>query len=235
MSAAKRIESLLHSVLPELCGLCGQWLREPMRPALCGHCLASLPWNNHACLQCAAPLAAPHAEDCGSLPYDLAICPLRYSEPVTGWVLDSKRRGGLPATRLLADCLTSTVADVYDQAELPTVLVPVPLSWQRRVYRGHNQALILATMIGRRLGIPVNGRALRRDRHTRIQPGLSPVERQHNLSGAFSSRRRWPGEHIAIIDDILTSGATAQATASCLLAADCRRVDVWCAARAISS
>ena len=125
--------------------------------------------------------------------------------------------------------------DVYDRSELPTFLVPVPLSWQRRVYRGHNQAMILATMVGRELDLRVNGRALRRDRHTRIQPGLSPGERRRNLSGAFSSRRRWRGEHIAIIDDILTSGATAQATASCLLEAGCQRVDVWCAARAMSS
>jgi ComF family protein len=169
------------------------------------------------------------------MPYELAICPLRYTEPVSGWVLDAKRWGGLPETRLLADCLMLTVLDVYDREDLPTVLVPVPLSWRRRVYRGHNQALTLAAMISRKLEIPLNRQTLRRHRHTRMQPGLSPAERQRNVSAAFSSSRRWQGQHVAIIDDIMTSGATATATASCLLNAGCGRVDIWCAARAMPS
>jgi ComF family protein len=229
------LKYLADQALPGLCALCGQWLQGSPHPAVCPHCLRAVPWNTGACHRCGLREHPDDSTDCATLPFETTISPLLYQGPVPQWILRSKRRGGLPETRLLADCLAVAVSDSYQPEQLPRVLIPVPLSWRRLLRRGHNQALVLASMIGPRLSLPVDSRALLRQRHTPIQPGLSRRQRQTNMSNAFSCRRRWQGEHVAVIDDVMTSGATAAAIADCLLQAGCARVDVWCAARARSS
>ena len=226
---------LAQGAIPGLCACCGKWLQGAAEPALCPHCLRALPWNTGACRRCGLREHAADSSHCAALPFSTTVSPLRYQGPVAQWVLRSKRRGGLPEARLLADCLTLAISDAYPATQLPEILVPVPLSWRRLLRRGHNQAHVLASMIGRRLNLSVDPRALRRQRHTRIQPGLSESQRYANMAGAFSCRRTWNAEHVAVVDDVMTSGATAAAIADCLLQAGCAQVDVWCAARAVSS
>jgi len=114
------------------------------------------------------------------------------------------------------------------------LLVPVPLHVNRLRTRGFNQALLLARALGRHRGLEVTARALVRLRDTHIQPGLSAVERQRNLRGAFAVRSpdTVTGRHVVLIDDVLTTGATADACASSLCAAGAARVDVFTAGRA---
>jgi ComF family protein len=114
------------------------------------------------------------------------------------------------------------------------LLVPVPLHRRRLRARGFNQALLLARALGRRRGLPVAARALARIRSTHAQPGLPAAARRQNLDGAFALRSgaRVAGRRIVIIDDVLTTGATADACARVLLAAGATRVDVYTAGRA---
>jgi ComF family protein len=100
--------------------------------------------------------------------------------------------------------------------------------------RGFNQAYELAGYAGRVLDLPLHASALRRRRNTRAQSGLSRKQRRQNLRGAFSWHgSRKPGRHVALIDDVMTTGTTVTECARILKKAGAKRVDVWVAARAV--
>jgi ComF family protein len=116
----------------------------------------------------------------------------------------------------------------------PDMMIPVPLHKLRMIKRGFNQAFELGSYAGRVLGIPLLGTGLRRNRNTRAQSGLSRKQRRKNVRGAFYWRGRTrPGRHVALIDDVMTTGTTVTECARVLKKAGARRVDVWVAARAI--
>jgi ComF family protein len=176
---------------------------------------------------CTRCLAQPPA-------YVRCVVPLRYEAEPLLWVRRLKFHQGLVEARLLGTLLANTVREAYRTDELPDVVVPVPSSWRRLAQRGHNQALTLALVVGKRLQVPVARTAARRARHGPAQRGLSQQARQANLSDAFACRSafdRWRGARIAVLDDVLTTGATAQALATTLLAAGAGEIHVWCATR----
>ena len=110
----------------------------------------------------------------------------------------------------------------------------MPLHPHRLRERGFNQALLLARALGRRRGLPVASRALVRRRATRAQPGLAAPERRRNLRDAFAvaSPATVQSRHIVLVDDVLTTGATADACARVLVAAGAKRIDVYTVGRA---
>lgn len=224
------------SLLPHICLLCDQVCAQDANADLCTHCRCSLPWNDRRCPVCAVPMDAAHStpacQDCLATPPAFVRCvaPLRYAEHPRLWVGRLKFHQGLVEARLLGTLLAEAVVEEYEGRPLPEVLVPVPLSWRRLAGRGHNQALSLATVVGRRLARPVLRRRVTRKRHGPAQRGLSREARQVNLMGAFASRP-WHGERIAVIDDVLTTGATMQALATTLLDAGASEVHAWCPVR----
>ena len=116
----------------------------------------------------------------------------------------------------------------------PDVLIPVPLHNFRMLKRGFNQAGELAAYAGKVIDIPVLTSALRRRRNTKAQSGLSRKQRRKNVRGAFY----WhgpgkPARHVALIDDVMTTGTTVTECARVVKKAGAKRVDVWVAARAI--
>lgn len=119
------------------------------------------------------------------------------------------------------------------------MLVPVPLHWRRAWSRRYNQSGALARVIGRSAGLPVTGDALRRVRPTQQQIGLSRSERADNVQGAFKvpseKKSSVQGRRIVLIDDVLTSGATADACARALLRARAASVDVLVFARVVDT
>ena len=116
-------------------------------------------------------------------------------------------------------------------SSLPTVIVPMPLSRQRRRQRGFNQAELLAAAIGRALGLKRDGKCLVRTRHAPPQRSLPRAARLRNLRGAFAVRRPLPGTRLALLDDVATTGATARAAAEALLAAGAEEVHLWVVAK----
>jgi ComF family protein len=98
------------------------------------------------------------------------------------------------------------------------LLVPVPLGSHRLRERGYNQAAVLARALGERVGARVDERALVRVRETRTQTTLGPAERWRNVQGAFAAAGRLPGAKVAVVDDVLTTGATLAACAAALAA-----------------
>lgn len=118
--------------------------------------------------------------------------------------------------------------------ERPQALIPVPLHWRRLWTRGFNQAGLLADYWGRHWGIPVLHRQAKRIRHTAQQTQLQPQQRRANLAGAFAVNPL-KLDHVAIVDDVMTTGSTSQALAAALLRAGVGRVDVWVLARTTSA
>ncbi len=218
-------------LLPPVCRLCGDE-GQPGRE-LCAGCERDLPWNRTCCARCAEPLpAARRGLLCGRClrrppVFDQALTPLRFEPPVSNLVHAFKFRGDLAAGRLLADLLADAAAE-----RRPALLLPVPLHDRRLRSRGFNQALELARRLGRRLDIPVNTRILRRCRDTPPQHEMPARARRANVRGAFEMLEELPTPHVALVDDVLTTGNTAAELARLLKRAGAARVEVWAVARA---
>jgi len=161
---------------------------------------------------------------------------MRYAPPADELIRDLKYRGILPHARVLGVLLAQ--AAEKSGALLPRLLVPVPLHDARLRERGFNQAAAIARYAGRMLGIPFAPRALERLRDTPSQTSLSMEQRHRNVRGAFvingsRARLRLLGAgHVAVVDDVMTTGSTLKESKSLLLESGVTRVDLWSVARA---
>jgi ComF family protein len=225
--------ALVHRLFPVTCYLC---LDPGQRPALdlCVDCEGDFPRNNPACVICAAAVAEGNAicRRCSrrGRAFDAAFAPYRYEFPLPELIHRMKYRGVLPITRILGCVLGRRLAE--RGALQVDAIVPVPLSPKREYRRGYNQAREIAVFAGRELGLPVHDRLARRIRETAEQTGLSAGARRRNLRGAFTIETGDVPSRVAIVDDVLTTGATVEALALALRRAGCRHIEVWAVARA---
>lgn len=135
--------------------------------------------------------------------------------------------------RTLAAPLGKLLARALPREQAFDVIIPMPLYWRKRWQRGFNQSELLAREIGRRTHVPVEN-ALRRVRNTAAQAGLTSAKRRLNVSGAFRAKKRaaLAGRRILLIDDVMTTGATAASCARALGKAGARQVTLLTLARA---
>lgn len=229
--------SLAGLLPPECCALCEAPVDAPSAFAgpLCAGCACALPWVGPCCRGCALPLSGSGADWCGRclrapLPFEEVIAGLRYVWPADRLVLAAKFGSDLTAVRVLASALAHAVDSRGDLR--PQALVAVPLHWRRSIGRGYNQSLELARVLGARLGLPVERALVRRIRHTPPQSTLAGSRRSVNLRGAFAARPGGGLTRVAVVDDVLTTGATAAAVAEALRVAGVHQVLLWCATRA---
>ena len=217
--------------LPRVCRLCAREMERDLD--LCAPCERSLPWNESPCPRCGLPqptaLTGPCA-DCIAKPPPFAatVAPLLFEGPVRQWIHAAKRSGGLGEAKLLSGLLARGIERAG--APLPESLVPVPLTTARLFRRGHNQAVLLAAPLARRFGLAIYRTGARRSGGTKTQRGQSRRDRALSVRGTFRASRPFEG-HLAVVDDVVTTGATAGELASTLLAAGAERVDVWTVAR----
>ena len=231
-----RWQRLLGRLWPGRCLACAE--ASPPGRDLCETCFASLPWNRHACSRCAIPLpATPGAADapqaCGDclrkpLPVQATHAAFVYAAPLDRLLPRFKFHRDLAAGRLLSQLMAQALTD----AGRPQALVPVPLHQARLRSRGYDQALELAKPLARALRLPMLPDALRRIRATAPQSELDATRRRRNLRRAFDTRRDPPlPAHVALVDDVMTTGATLHAAAEALRRAGVARVDAWVCAR----
>jgi ComF family protein len=162
--------------------------------------------------------------------FDAAFAPYRYEFPLPELIHRFKYRGQLFIGRLLGTLLARRLAE----RGRPRVdaIVPVPLHPAREARRGYNQAREIAQFTGGALCLPVHAGLARRIRDTEEQAALPAIVRAANVHGAFEVRSRVPPLSVAIVDDVLTTGATGEELARALRAAGCRYVEIWAVARA---
>ena len=223
-------------LLPPYCVLCGGAGRRPLLD-LCGSCDAELPRNTDACAQCAAalPPGTPAGTSCGRClgrppRFDDAVVPFRYAYPLDQLIRDFKYHGRLAYGRVLGTVFAQHVR--AHAVPLPECLVPVPLHPARHRERGFNQSSEIARHVARHLGIALDDALCRRARETADQTRLSARERRKNLRDAFALERPVRAAHIAVVDDVLTTGSTVAELARTLKRGGVARVSAWAIARA---
>jgi ComF family protein len=206
------------------CFLC----RGAATDLLCEACDADLPrLAQPCCPRCALP--SPRGEVCGRClneapHYDATVAALRYEFPADVLVHALKFRGELALARLLGGLLSSQIHTI----EIDRV-IPVPLSAARLRERGYNQSVEIARQLGAKLDLAL----CVRERDTPAQMDLPYAQRKRNVRGAFRCTRSLAGARVAVVDDVMTTGATLNEVASVLKQAGAARVINWVVARTL--
>ncbi|GAA0691940.1 ComF family protein [Dyella marensis] len=225
------LDRLHATVLPWRCLLCGAAGAPGID--LCTACAKDMPRNHSCCARCALPLPVAVAA-CGQClrrlpPWETAWAPFRYGWPLDRLETRFKFGDDLAAGRTLAALWRGEPVP----SERPALIVPVPLHRSRLRQRGYNQALELARPLAAMLGLALGPDVLVRTRDTSAQTELDRTARRRNVRGAFRLRAGAVlPDHIALFDDVMTTGATLAECARVLKRAGVRRVDAWALARA---
>jgi ComF family protein len=204
--------------------------RGPARAQLCPACIEDLPYQGAAvCPRCA--LASHAGALCGRClahppDYDATVAALDYRFPADTLVQALKFGGELALASLFASLLLPGT-----KREKVDLVVPVPLSNRRLRGRGYNQAVEIARPVARAARAPMDALVLTRTRDTAAQAELPYAERVKNVRGAFYCNRALPNVTIAVVDDVMTTGATLDEVAATLKRAGAARVVNWVVAR----
>jgi ComF family protein len=192
-----------------LCGAAGDGVID-----LCRDCAAGLPRNQPGC-------SVP--------PFRSSFVPFRYAYPLDHLVQGLKFRNELVYGRVLGQLFASCL--LARGEPLPEAIVPVPLAPRRYRQRGYNQAIELALSIRRITGIAVRADVAIRQRETAEQAGLDRKGRRCNVAGAFAAAAPLRVRHVAILDDVVTTGSTVRELAEVLQRAGAEQIEVWAIAR----
>jgi ComF family protein len=232
---------ILDTALPPLCPSC----REPLGDGvgLCASCWSKLSFiEKPYCARLGIPFTYDPGPGLLSMEaianppaYDRARAAVRYDEIARALVVGFKYADRLDLAPMMGRWMARAGGELLADAD---ALLPVPLHWRRLWARRFNQAAALAGTISESCGVPVLHGVLKRVRATAQQVGLSKPERADNVQGAFrvpaEQKAQIAGKRVVLIDDVLTSGATADTCARALLRAGCAHVDVLVFARVVA-
>ena len=223
------IPALLDLVFPPACAACGAGLAASAGEPWCPDCGGAVDPPDPCCARCGLPGPEGPCQACLADPpaLDGLRAAAAFGGPLADAVHAFKYRDRPALARPLGRWLAARVASPPG-----ALLVAVPLARGRRVARGYDQAALLAGWVGRATGLPVLRGALRRVRETPPQVGRSRAERAANVAGAFAAGAGVRGREIALVDDVVTTGATAEACARALKAAGAARVTLLALGRA---
>lgn len=242
--------SLLAVVLPAVCPLCGQEISGSLAGGICRDCWSALtPWTGPLCSCCGLPLAAnPNlplvlCAECrrGEPQFDFARSYAVYGGSLRAAVLELKFHGRDRLGRRLGELLLAPGRALAAMAPpgSPALILPVPLHRSRKRQRGYNQAELLARGLARAIRktggtAEIAAHGLARERATAPQSGLSLQARRENVRGVFAvtDPGRIRQRDVMLVDDVMTTGATASACAAALKRAGAERVLVVTLARA---
>ncbi|MDR2240493.1 MAG: ComF family protein [Zoogloeaceae bacterium] len=219
-------------LLPQDCAVCGQESEEK----LCAACAADLPrLTGPLCPVCALPAARDTlCGACQSAPphFDATVAVFRYAFPIEHLVQALKYRHRLPLAEWFADSLADALTARGGTPGVDCVM-PLPLSPRRIGERGFNQAQEIARPLARALGLPLLADACRRVHDGAPQASLPWKARQANIRHAFECRADLAGRRVAVVDDVMTTGATLNEFARLLKQHGAARVENWVVARTL--
>ena len=236
-------------LFPRICLVCEQTIPCYQGEAICSECVSSLISPAVRCLRCSAPVPGPSTpppKNCrlckSSWDFRRAYCMCVYRGSAAKVARKMKLPGNAPLAREAGELLGGWFADRLatqrggDSFNID-LIVPVSQHWLRRYRDRYNQADILAAAVGKALNKPVSPRCLIRSKWTEKQGTKTIQERLKSLRGTMLLNRNIPiqGKRILVVDDILTSGATASEAARALKSGGCKSVDVLAFARGSSS
>lgn len=217
--------------LPSVCVLCHQYHRDAL--TVCSPCRELFVRIGIGCSICRLPLPDGDFVQCGHCikhkpAFDAVFSAYLFAEPLRTLLHEFKYQQGLHLRSLLTQLMLDALPTHFIK---PDCLIPVPMHPDRIRQRGFNQSAELARLLARKLDIPLANHLCTKTINTAAQASLNGKSRRQNLNSAFSAK---PGkmQHIMLIDDLLTTGSTANELASTLKQQGVTRVDVWCLARA---
>ncbi|HEY0975181.1 MAG TPA: ComF family protein [Solimonas sp.] len=198
---------------------------------ICADCTAGLPWNQTACPLCALPQT--HTGACRRCarrapPFDAAWCAFRMEAPIQQGIHGLKYHARFLQARMLGTLMAQALSQ---RAGRPELLIPVPLHRGRLFWRGYNQALEIARTLAAESSLQLDADAVRRVRATADQIGTRAAQRRRNVRGAFEAMPRLHGRRIALLDDVMTTGATLGELARVCRAAGAIHIEAWAVAR----
>ncbi|MEG3156028.1 ComF family protein [Sphingomonas sp. RB1R13] len=224
---------ILDFALPPRCPGCGA-IVEAIH-SFCPPCWTSLNFlGNSGCVTCGIPLAATDSGTCAAC---LARPPLiartraavEYGDIARTVAIRLKYGRKIALAKAMARFMAPLLGDIPADA----LLVPVPLHRRRLASRGFNQSLLVARELGRMRGLEVAPRLLRRTRATPPLKGMNFAEREKTVRGAFAVREACDGRTLILIDDVLTTGSTANACARTLKRAGATHIELLCWSRVV--
>ncbi|MCL6271201.1 ComF family protein [Sansalvadorimonas sp. 2012CJ34-2] len=163
-------------------------------------------------------------------PFNDCIIPFTYEPPVSNMLKQLKYGGRLIYLRPLVSRLADSLENHYQDKEWPQAIIPVPLHWWRLRKRGFNQSNLIARSISKTTGIPVLSNCIKKRRAT-PQRGLALSERKRNTKNIFSLKRAPGVKHVAIVDDVMTTGSTVEELCRTLKKTGVQTLDIWCLVR----
>ncbi|THB74716.1 MAG: ComF family protein [Gammaproteobacteria bacterium] len=190
------------------CKICGEELKDICsKPSVCGKCQTNIRY------------------------FDSVFAPFCYSDPIDKLIQDMKFSKNISNCNLLAELLYEQI--VLQGIKLPECLIPTPINPKQYMNRGFNQSLEIANRLGKLLSIPVKSDVIIKTCNTERQSKLSFTQRQNNLKGSFAQNKPIEYQHIAIIDDVVTTAATANEIAKVAKCNGVNKVQVWACSRSI--
>jgi len=216
---------------PSQCAVCRDWAAS----RVCERCIARFAPRVARCRRCALPSPAPLCGECLRTPppFEATFTAVDYQFPWDGLIARWKFHQALDLAPLFAALLEQALRGA--DSPLPALVIPVPLGRDRLRERGYNQAWELARRVGRRLRCDSNAHLLLRSVDTPHQLSLPRNRRAANVRGSFvldvRQAVRLRGCSIALVDDVMTTGATAAEAARTLLDGGAASVQLWVAAR----
>jgi ComF family protein len=219
--------------LPSICTLCNQFHKNSL--SVCFHCMEFIIPLSLACQYCAYPLPDKQYLHCGQCiknppAFDKALIAYTFEEPLRSLLHQFKYHDGLYLGTFISELMLKALDP---QTVKPQCLIPVPMHPKRLKERGFNQAAILTRLLAKQLNLPYDLTSCQKIINTAPQASLNGDQRQKNIHKAFFCQQL-PYEHVTIIDDLLTTGSTANELARTLKKEGVKTVDIWCCARTIS-
>jgi ComF family protein len=219
--------------LPSICSLCRQFHKSNL--AVCAPCIEFLKPLETTCQHCAYPLADDNYLVCGQCiknppHFSKAIIAYVFEEPLRSLMHQFKYNNGLYLGAFFSHLMLHAFKK---QAIKPDCLIPVPMHPKRLKQRGFNQAAVLTQLLARILQLPYDLSSCKKILNTAPQANLNGEERKKNLHNAFYTAPL-PYEHVVVVDDLMTTGNTANELARTLKKSGVKTVDIWCCARTVS-
>lgn len=238
------IKRILEIIYPRRCILCRQTRPSETNSALdlCLNCQKDLLLIKSSCFQCGIPL--PHTKPeqlCGQClqhktSFDHTISIYHYQNPLV-WLIQEMKFHRQPAiAHLLGQLMAKQLRDLLplNSSSLPEVVIPVPLYYKREHQRGFNQSEELAKRISNTINRPIDNQYIERHSPGQQQSGLNAKQRRKNVKGIFTikNKKQKRYKHVAIVDDVMSTGSTVDEIAKTLKKSGVEKVDIWILARA---
>lgn len=225
----------LDQCMPPICLLCGNLSLNSSN--LCAYCKKHIPWLKKTCYQCGIPLSiddttiALRCGECLQSPpsFERTYVCVHYQKPIDRLIQQLKFQKNLSYAQLIGDIM----AEKFVVAERPHCLIPVPLHPSRLRERGFNQAIEIARPLSKKLQIPLCLDAFVRIKDTRAQSALNTRERNQNIKQAFACKKTMTYKHVAIVDDVMTTGNTLRALADTIKKSGVEKISLWVFARTV--